>query len=850
MQSVSETVGKLKITGLSEEQVAQRLARDGYNELPQEKRKTVLMLLVGIAQEPMFLLLLSCGTVYLFLGSFEEALMLLGFVFIVIGITIYQENKTENALQALRNLASPRALVIRGGSPKRIAGREVVEEDIIVLAEGDKVPADAVVIDCSNLTVDESLLTGESLAVRKMPGTGMEKIGAPGGESLPFVYSGTLVVTGQGLAKVERVGLRTELGKIGKSLGEITEEKTGLERETGSIVRVFAVTAAILCAIVVVAYGLTKGEWLDAFLAGITLAMSILPEEFPVVLTIFLALGAWRMSKKNVLARRQKAIQELGSATVLCTDKTGTLTENKMSIRKIYANGKVFEISQSEGLPDETREVVECGILASQKEPFDPMEKALKKLGMQALRRTQEMHSNWTLLKEYPLSNSLLAISLVWVSPDRMEHVVAAKGSPEAILDLCHLPGKEAILRKVSELSEEGLRVIGVAKGRAGESLPESQHDFAFEFVGLICFADPVRPTVPESVKECYGAGIRVIMITGDYPGTARNVARQIGLENPEKVITGPELAEMSESELAERISLVNIFARTVPEQKLRIIRALQNKGELVAMTGDGVNDAPALKKANIGIAMGEKGTDVAREASGLVLLDDNFTSIVNGIRMGRRVFDNIRKAMAYVLAVHIPIAGATLFSVLMNFPMILFPVHILFLELIIDPACSVVFESEEEESDIMSKPPRDPKEKIFNRRTVAYSVLQGVVVLGVVLASFYITLKSSGNAEEARAISFTTLIFANLLLIASNRSWSMTIFRSIARKNNALWVVFLGALSFLSAALLVPQLRDVFKFGVLHPADVAIAAFAAFASILWFELVKSLAHSRNARSS
>ncbi len=833
-----------KITGLSSDVVASKMAAVGLNELPSARKRNIIDIALEVLREPMFLLLVACGSIYLLLGDIREALMLLGFVVVVISITLYQERKTERALEALRDLSSPRALVIRDGRQKRIAGREVVPDDILVLTEGDRVPADAMLLASSNLAVDESLLTGESVPVRKIAWDGFEEMKRPGGNDAPFVYSGTLIVRGQGIAQVKTTGANTEIGKIGKSLQTLESEKTPLQKEIALLVKNIAIIGTALCVVVVVVYGLTRFDWLHGFLAGITLAMAMLPEEFPVVLTIFLALGAWRISQKQVLTRRVPAIETLGAATVLCVDKTGTLTLNSMTVSNIFVQGDFLEIA-GEGqssLPEKFHELVEFGILASNINPFDPMEKALRELGEKTLSNTEHLHYNWALVQEYPLSQQLLAMSHVWKSPDGQDYVIAAKGSPEAIADLCHLNQLETdkVDRSITAMADKGLRVIGVAKAHFKQtSLPGEQHDFVFQFVGLVGLTDPVRPTVPAAIKECYSAGIRVVMITGDYPGTALNIAAQIGLAPMDAVITGPELEKMGQEELRERIKRVNIFARIMPEQKLLLVQALKANGEIVAMTGDGVNDAPALKSAHIGIAMGGRGTDVARESAGLVLLDDDFSSIVQAIRLGRRIFDNLKKAMAYIFAIHVPIAGMSLIPVLLKWPLVLLPVHIVFLELIIDPACSIVFEAEKEEKNVMTKPPRNPEKPLFGRRTIALSLLQGFVVLFIVLIIYMLALYQGKGEMEARALAFTTLIIANIGLIFTNRSWTRTIVSMLTSPNKALWWVLSGALLFLGLVLYTPGLRDLFHFTQLHLPDLALCLLAGGLSILWFEGLK-----------
>jgi Ca2+-transporting ATPase len=832
------------VRGLTELEAAARLQADGYNELPSTKLRSIWAIAWSVVREPMFLLLLGAGAIYLLLGDLEEALLLLAFVCVVIGITLYQERKTECALEALRDLSSPRALVIRESRQRRIAGREVVRGDIVFLAEGDRVPADAVLRSAANLSADESLLTGESEVVRKTGTEASAPIARPGGDDLPFVYSGTLIVRGQGIAEVVATGLATQLGKIGNALQTVVTEDTPLQRETRRLVLTLAVVGGLLCLLVTVLYGMTRGSWLNGILAGIALAMAMLPEEFPVVLTIFLALGAWRISQKRVLTRRIPAVETLGSATVLCVDKTGTLTQNHMSLQKLMANGGTYDLRDHvrDGFPEEFHSMIEFSILASQKNPFDPMEVAFKEFGETRLHGTEHLHPEWRLMREYPLSRRLLSVARVWQQPGRADLTVAAKGAPETIAELCRLDdsGRKELATRVATMAGEGLRVLGVARAhfRAAD-LPDDQDGFDFEFLGLVGLADPIRPAVPAAIRECYAAGIRVVMITGDYPVTAQSIAAQIGLAPRDQVVTGPDLDRMTDAELQERVKAVNVFARVVPEQKLRLVQALKANGQVVAMTGDGVNDAPALKAANIGVAMGGRGTDVARESAALVLLDDDFSSIVGAVRMGRRIFDNLRKAMAYILAIHVPIAGMSLIPILFKWPLVLMPVHIVFLELIIDPACSTAFESEREEPNVMQRPPRDPREPIFGLRTTMTALLQGLSTLLIVAAVFFFALRQGQPETHARALAFTTLIIANLALIWTNRSWTGTVFQSLRSRNTALLWVTGGALVLLVLVLAVPFLRELFRVSTLGLADVSLCVAAGGASILWFEATK-----------
>jgi P-type Ca2+ transporter type 2C len=835
------------LAGLGEEEARARLEQEGANELPSQQRRSLLAIALGVAREPMFLMLIAAGALYLVMGEPSDALMLLGFVFVVMTITIVQERRTERALEALRDLSSPRALIIRDGARRRIPGREVVRGDLVILAEGDRVPADGLLRGGINLSSDESLLTGESVPVRKRPSKEASSLEAPGGDDLASVFSGTLVTAGQGVAEVLATGPRSELGKIGKALQQIEPEPTLLQKETGRLVRVFAIVGLTACALVVIAYALTRGAgaqvWKEGLLAGIAMAMALLPEEFPVVLTVFLALGAWRISRNNVLTRRMPAVEMLGAATVLCVDKTGTLTRNQMTLRRLAAPAGSIDLASLDApLPEDLHDLLESAILASKPDPFDPMERAVRAAGDSLLVGSEHLHPDWSLAREYPLTPELLAVSHAWKTGSGDELAVAAKGAPEAIADLCHLaPAEHARLaEQTAELASQGLRVLGVARGSARlATLPQEHHDLDFELVGLLGFEDPLRATVPAAVAECRAAGIRVVMITGDYPATAQSIARQAGLENCDAVIAGPELDAMSDQELAQRIRDVQVFARVVPEQKLRLVTALKANDEVVAMTGDGVNDAPALKAAHIGIAMGGRGTDVARESAALVLLDDDFSSIVAAVRLGRRIFDNIKKAIAFVLAVHVPIAGLSMLPVFFaDWPLLLLPVHIVFLELIIDPSCTLIFEAEGAEADVMKRPPRKPGERLFARRTVGISVLQGLSVLATCLAVFFLA-RVDHTPEATRALTFATLVVASLMIILVNRSWARSLLAMLRVPNAAFrWVV--GAtLALLAVVLVVPFAQRLFHFAPLHPKDVALCAGAGSVCLLWFEALK-----------
>ncbi|MFZ2025073.1 MAG: cation-translocating P-type ATPase [Microgenomates group bacterium] len=828
-------------TGLSATEAALLVKENGYNELPSQKSKSVFSIIWSVISEPMIFLLICAGTVYFLLGEPKDAIALAISVVFLVGITFLQEKKTEKTLQALRNLASPRALVIRDGERIRISGREVVCGDIVVLHEGDRVPADAYVLSDENLLVDESILTGESQPVKKSVWNQEAISYKAGGVAVPYVFSGTLIIAGHGEAQVAKTGSQTEMGKIGKALESIRQEDTLLRKETGRIVKNLAISGIILCLFVLVLYTLRYGNLLQGFLSGLTLSMAILPEEFPVVLLIFMTLGAWRLSKRHVLTRNNAVIETLGAATVLCVDKTGTITENRMKLEVICIGQQSFRVADQTITPEENY-LIELSVLASQKNPYDPIERELIRIKQQKRILTEDRYSAWQLVKEYPLSKDIFAVTHVWQSPDGKKQLVVSKGAPEAILDLCHATKKlrSEILQLVETMSHDGLRILAVAQTlSATHNVPEKPNEFTLTYEGLLGFADPIRTTVPQAIKTAYAAGIRTIMITGDYPGTATYIARQAGLVNPDVCMMGDEIETMSHSELREKINTVNLFARVIPEQKLHIIEALKANGEIVAMTGDGVNDAPALKSAHIGISMGERGTDVAREASDIVLLNDDFSSIVSAVRLGRRIFDNLKRAMRYLLAVHIPIIVLSVLPVVFGYPLILFPAHIAFLELIIDPACSTVFEGIGEQDHIMRRPPRKLTDPLFNSRIIIVGLIQGISV-SVALSALYIYLMSVGKNEiDARTITFVALVISNLLLIVGNVTWSQNTVRILLMPNKLLWWVIGGALTGIVFIIFVAPLKTVFHLGALKNADLVLLLVFVLGVAVWLEIAK-----------
>jgi Ca2+-transporting ATPase len=819
------------LNGLSAAEAARRLREEGPNSIPSAKGPGLARLLLEVLREPMLLLLCAASAVYLLIGDLTEALILAASMLVVIGISVGQRAKTERALEALRDLSSPRARVVRDGVQQRIAGAEVVRGDLLILSEGDRVAADARLLAANDLMADESLLTGESLPVEKTLS------GLP--ERARKVFSGTLIVRGHGYAEVVATGAHSELGRIGRMLGEIEPEKTSLEIETRRIVRLVAAFAVALSALVALLHAALRGGWVESVLAGLTLAMAILPEEFPVVLTVFLALGAWRIARRDVLTRRMPAIEMLGAATVLCVDKTGTLTENRMAVKQLFADGSWAGAGQP--LSAGQRAVLAHAALASELAPFDPMESAILAAAPLAAPEAVEWRKAWRLEHDYSLNEAFLAVCHAWRDAEGRA-VVAIKGAPETVIAACRLEPDEAeaLLSQAHAGAERGMRILGVAAAEwPSPDWPADPREFPFRWLGFVALADPLRPGVPAAVAECRRAGIRVVMITGDHGGTALAIAREAGIRTEGGLLTGTDLDTLPEAELAQAVRGIDLFARVLPEQKLRLVAALKAAGEVVAMTGDGVNDAPALRAAHIGVAMGGRGTDVAREAGSLVLLRDDFSSIVETVRLGRRIYDNLRNAMGYLLAVHVPIAGISFLPLILGGPIVLHPVHVVFLEFVIDPACSVAFEAESGEAEAMQRPPRDPREPLFSGAMLAASLgLGATVLLGVVLVYAWGLFGGLGEGEM-RALSFAAIVIGNLALIFAHRSRSRPILATLARPNPVLWWITLAALAALGLAIYLPPVAAVFRFAPLGTAEVGLALAAGLAGVAWSEVWK-----------
>jgi Ca2+-transporting ATPase len=760
---------RVPATGLSHEEAARRLAREGPNALPDTDARTPLRIALQALREPMLLLLLAAGAIYIALGEARDAMLLLVSIVAVIGLTIAQEYRAEHALQALREQGSPRARVVREGVTSIIPSREVVVGDCMLVEAGDRLAADARLVSESGLELDESLLTGESLPVRKS---------IEGDEAQRRLRAATLVVQGRGVAEVVAIGAQTEFGRIGTALRDVRAPASPLQRQMRGLVRLFALLSLSSCTLIVVAMRLRGHAWLESALAGVTLAIANIPEEFPVIVTVFLALGAWRMSKRSVLVRRPAAIEALGSVTVLCTDKTGTLTENRMRVVPLGDEARAHDES-----------LLDTAALAAPPASADPMDRALREAVPDAARGMVHV-------REYAFSPARRSVGLAWKR--EADVLVACKGAPEALAVACGLDAteRERIEQRVAEHASRGLRVLGVADACLPEA-PTRLEDAPLRWRGLVAFSDPLRAGVPDAVQQARAAGIRVVMLTGDHPGTARAIAREAGLPRADTVLPGEVFAGGSAA-AKDALARCDVFARVLPQHKLRLIEILQGQGEVVAMTGDGVNDAPALAAAHVGVAMGARGTDVAREAASVVLLDDDFTTLVHGIREGRRIYDNVRRAVRYILAVHVPITCLALLPALVGVPPVLAPIHVVFLELIIDPACSIVFETEAASPDAMRRPPRPASQRLVGVRRLAVTLAHGLAMFAPVLAADVLARRLGWPVAQVAALDFTALVAGNLALIVLYRP-GKSFLRVVTRRNLPFFIVAAATLAVLT---------------------------------------------------
>ena len=840
------------LQGLSQVEAASRLAGLGPNELPSSSGRGVLGITLETTREPMFLLLLGAAGLYLVLGDIGEGLFLTGGALATIGLVVFQEARSERALAALREMSQPHARVIRDNAEQRVAARDLVPGDVVLIGEGERLPADATLSAGDVLSVDESALTGESAPVSKRPMGPDEVIDAdvsPGAASGPYLFSGTLVVHGQAVAQVSRTGARTALGRIGASLATIQQEPTPLQKTAGRLVTLLGLLAIGFGAVVTITFGLLRGDWVAGALAGLTVAISLIPEEFPMLLAVFLALGAWRLATHNVLVRRSAVIEALGGATVLCVDKTGTLTENRMEVAQLWTYADDGVVSADPIRPGPSADLLKLAGLASATRPVDPMDKALRRLMETSGLRHDEVSAEPE--RTWPLRADQMAVIQVWRRSGN-ERLAAAKGAPEAIFRLCGLADAEVsrLTPVVNAFAEQGLRILGVASCCVTGAFPDDPAKATFGFDGLIGFLDPVREDVPEALQEAGAAGISVVMITGDHPATAMAIAGAAGIDTAGGVLLGSDIAALSASGLADRLRDVRVFARIAPGQKLQIVEGLKADGEVVAMTGDGVNDAPALEAAHIGIAMGLKGTDVAREAADLVLMDDSFASIVGGVRLGRRIFVNLRKALIYVTAIHVPIAGLALIPIVLGLPQFLFPMHVVFLQLVINPICAMVFEAEPGSASAMQRPPRRRDEALFGPAQLGLAAVQGSGVL-IAVFSVYIWALSRYPEDEARGAAFLALVVGNLILALADAS--STGGRLFAPHRKIYWLITASAALVMVLVFRVPGLADMFNVASPNLSLLFTALVVAIVGGGWFGTVRSLrdlalAHRRSGR--
>lgn len=829
--------------GLTNEQARKKQIEYGRNELTPQKKTSFISKVLHIVAEPMFLLLLVAAVIYFILGEPRDGAIMLIFVVGVISIDVIQEWKTDRTLSALKDLSAPHVRVIRDGMEQDIASIDLVPGDVMLLCEGVKIPADGTILKCNDLCVDESSLTGEAEGVWKsMMGT-VE----PSADywRKDYCYAGTLVTQGTAAVQVERIGASTEYGKIGINVAAAPEEPTPLQKQTGRLVKTCAGIAAVLFALVgTMTYinipdHLLGARFIESVLSGITLAMAMIPEEFPVILTVFLSMGAWRLAKKNSLVRKLPSVETLGAVSVLCVDKTGTITMNQMTVQETWSpRGDGHALCETMGLGCEV-------------DAYDPMEKAMLR-HCEEMGITKQHLFSGNLVSEYAFTNELKMMGHVWCRNGEL--LLAAKGSPERLLPLCALTAqeRETAGHVLIKMGKEGLRVIAVGRMMISseQDIPPQLTDCQLEFLGLIGLADPPRDGVARDIAMCNRAGIRVVMITGDNGITASSIARKIEMKGVDNVITADALEKMTDEELREKVKTVSIFSRVIPEHKMRIVKAFKDNGEIVAMTGDGVNDAPALKYADIGIAMGKRGSEVSREAADLILMDYNFSTIVDTIKDGRRIYDNIRKAVGYVFTIHIPIALTSLLAPMLGIApanLFLLPLHVVLLELIIDPTCSIVLERQPAEDNIMDRSPRNPKEQMLTRKGLAKSVLQGLVIFAASFGTYLWVLSSSpDNAPVARAMGLAIIMLANLLLVQVNSSSHDSIIHSIRRltRDKVMWLINLGTLAGLVAILYTP-LANVLKLAPLSGVQLLIVLGMSIAATLWYELVKAVKRAR-----
>ncbi len=822
LQEISFSVDKL--SGLTDAEITKSRFEHGANVLKAKAKRNIFQKVLHVLMEPMFLLLFGAASIYFLVGEVTDGVIMLCCVLFVSGIEFFQEQKTDKALEALNTLSAINIRVIRNGKTVVVGSEDLVVGDLVVLAEGDKIPADGVILETQGLGVNESALTGESAVVhKKLVDNSKERF------KLNMCYAGCDVTNGSAVIRLTAVGSQTEYGKIGSTLDSIEKVKTPLEKQIGHLIAICTIISLTFCIIVTVVNffynsGLALGDRIvESVLSGITMAMATIPEEIPVVLTVFLAMGAWKLAQQHALTRNMKAVETLGAVTVLCTDKTGTLTQNKMTVQEVFTDSPDF---------------AKVAALACPKTPYDPMEIAIQDYALQHGADASLYQA--PLVREYLFNNEDKMMGQVWDLDD--QRLLCVKGAYETVLPLCDLSKTQLaqIIEQAKAFSSLGYRVLALAEQTKVTRFHAELEDYRLDFVGLIALVDPPRVGVKNSVKLCQGAGVRIIMITGDNGETAEGVARQIGLRNCSEVITGTMLEKMSDQELKERVKTTNIFARVYPDHKMRIVKALQDNHEVVAMTGDGVNDAPALKKAEIGIAMGQRGTNVAKEAADLILMDDKFSTIVDAIANGRTIYSNIKKAISYILVVHIPIILISLFVPLAGLPLLLLPVHVVLLELIIDPTSSIVFQRLKAEANVMKRPPRPLGEPLLNFPTIARCLLQGAVIFGVVFLSYLYLIRTGAAQNLASTFAFVTLIFSNVLVVYVLQSDELALKNFFLDfKDKVIVIINVVIVAVLLLLIYIPLFNRLIGAVPLGPLELLAAIGLAILATFVFDLAK-----------
>ncbi|SFB37642.1 cation-translocating P-type ATPase [Algoriphagus aquimarinus] len=821
---------KFDIQGLSSDQVASSREKYGQNKLDYKKENGFLDTLKGILKEPMSIILLVAASIYFITGNIGDGIFLVVAIIFITSISLYQDSRSKNALEKLKDFSQPTCKVIRNGVVQEIKSEELVVGDSLLVEEGTSITADGVIVHSNDFSVNEAILTGESFAVFK-------------DKSLEdnVIYSGTTVASGLAIAMITGIGKDTKLGKIGTSLESITEEKTPLESQIANFVKKMAIAGAVVFVIVWAINYWQSRDLLNSLLQSLTLAMSILPEEIPVAFTTFMALGAWRLLKMGIVVKQMKTVETLGSATVICTDKTGTITENRMSLAKLFllSSNKIYE--PNDQLSENEKLLIELAMWASEPIPFDPMEIALHQAYSDSA--MQDLRPDFSLVHEYPLGGKPPMMTHVFENSEG-KRIIAAKGAPEALMNVSNLSvnEKRQIEDAIQALATDGFRVLGVGVTQFGtDNYPSAQQEFSFEFKGIVAFYDPPKKNIGNVLEDFYKAGIEVKIITGDNAATTTAIAKKIGFLGYEKNISGDELMQLTEDELQSCVMETSIFTRMFPDAKLKIINALKANQQIVAMTGDGVNDGPALKAAHIGIAMGKKGTEIAKQAASLILLEDDLSKMVDAIAMGRKIYTNLKKAIQYIISIHIPIILTVFIPLALGwiYPNIFSPIHIIFLEIIMGPTCSIIYENEPMEKNTMSQKPKALTTTFFNWKELSISILQGLVITAGTLFVYQYAVNSGYDEALTRTMTFTVLIVANIFLTLINRSFYYSILTTLRYKNNlVLYIVFI-TIAIVGLILYVTPLTTFFKFETLTLTQLVICIGIGFISTSWFELLK-----------